>query len=225
MTYDWRKLYASSDFRWWTRAAISFACCFSVLLIFAYSKEVKKEGVDLVKIMIWPLFLIFLGINFGSYLRAVIVALAVRIEGGAEVSFGPLLKVGEGTKPSSTRKLADGLRPDIEIISLLHTSFYRADLTIENSDNQDWYQFEVIVVGEKEILSKITSVEYTLDIYWPERVRTITDDKTAFKLQDFSYEDTIVSAKVTLSDREDPIILNRYIDLHRRGRRLKPISW
>ena len=107
-------------------------------------------------------------------------------------------------------------------IALLHTSFFSPDGTARFADGREYYPFEVIVIAPPPVAQRITSVTYHLEEAWPEANRTqVTSDRASrFKMKELANGTSIVTAEVAIAGQEEPLTLNRFIDLRRDGPRL-----
>ena len=104
-------------------------------------------------------------------------------------------------------------------IALLHTSF-----RYPNADRGGlkYYGIQVIVMAQDAVMKQIRSVTYHLDPAYPPENRTyvVTDRASRFKLKELANGTSIVRAVIDLEGRDQPIELNRFIDLRSDGPRL-----
>jgi hypothetical protein len=108
----------------------------------------------------------------------------------------------------------------LENVALLHTSFSRKDETDIRDDGMAYYQIEVILLAPDEVLNRVEQVTYYLDKVYPDPVRTVKDRTSRFKLKELANGTSIVRADVKLREQDNPIQLNRFIDLRRDGPRI-----
>lgn len=172
----------------------------------------------------WLLVLLVAAVAFRSEIQAFAEAIVERVKGGASLSVGSFFKMESlrvaAEKIPSPATAADPV--SLANIALLHTSFFRPDKTREFSDGLTYYQFEVIVMAPDDVLERVESVRYELEDAWPEdlRVKTITDRASRFKMRDLANGTSIVIARVKLREQEQPVVLNRFIDLRPDGPRI-----
>jgi hypothetical protein len=107
-------------------------------------------------------------------------------------------------------------------VALLHTSFFSAKGTQRFNDGRTYYQFEVIVIAPPSVMRRISSVTYHLEAAWPEpnREQIITDPSSRFKMKELANGTSIVTADIAIQGQDEPLQLNRFIDLRPDGPRL-----
>lgn len=179
--------------------------------------------VKLVTGLEWLLVLLVAAVVFHRQGVALADAIVERVTAGASLNlWGAKLE----SLPESARKIpspASAADPvSLTNVALLHTSFLRPDKTREFNDGRTYYQFEVIVMAPDDVLQRIESVIYQLDNAWPkdQRVKEITDRASRFKMQQLANGTSIVVATVQLRDQDQPVVLNRFIDLRPDGPRI-----
>lgn len=108
-------------------------------------------------------------------------------------------------------------------ITLLHTSFFSEKGTRRyGGDGRAYYQFEVIVMAPEAVMERVERVVYHLEDAWPKELRTkvINDRASRFKMKDLANGTSIVVADVYFRDDDQPLQLNRFIDLRLDGPRI-----
>lgn len=75
------------------------------------------------------------------------------------------------------------------------------------------YAFHVVVQATDEVLDRIESVRYSLHPSYPNPIQVVTDRKSRFKLKELAWGESSVRAEVKIKGQDQPIKLNRYINL------------
>ena len=212
----------------WERVYLPVAAFATVLLVAVTILTVPADrGELLVKLFTgldWLLVLLVAAVAFRSQAQALADAIVERVKNGASFSVGSFFKME--SLPEAARRIpspATATDPvSLANIALLHTSFFRPDKTREIGDGLTYYQFEVIVMAPDDVLARVESVRYELEKAWREdlRVQTITDRASRFKMKELANGTSIVLAKVKLRDQEQPVVLNRFLDLRPDGPRI-----
>lgn len=177
--------------------------------------------VDLLTGLAWPLVLLVAVVVFWPQLQAVASEIVTRTQRGAALQLG-IVSVS-AISEQAARIPSPGAQPvALENIALLHTSFVRPDKTREFDDGRTYYQFEVIVIAPDDVLRRVRTVRYQLENAWPQdrRVQVVTDRKSRFKLKELANGTSIVRAQIDLHGQDQPLLLNRFIDLRSAGPRL-----
>jgi hypothetical protein len=150
-------------------------------------------------------------------IRGTLVSLASKIASADRIQFKDWLII-QGTQripiPDDTHAVT------LDNVALLHTSFVRPDKTREVNDGMTYYQIEIIVLAPAPVLDRIEQVTYHLDPTYPNPEREITERKTRFKLKELANGTSIVRALIKLRNQDEPLQLNRFIDLRPEGPRL-----
>ncbi|ALG10429.1 pYEATS domain-containing protein [Kibdelosporangium phytohabitans] len=178
--------------------------------------------VNLITGLAWPLALLIMALVFWPQLQDIATVIVTRVHGGAAFQLGGF---SVGSLPEQAARIpSPGVTGPVSLenIALLHTSFIRPDKTREFDDGRTYYQFEVIVIAPDDVLRRVVSVRYELEKAWPEhlRVRTVADRATRFKLKELANGTSIVTARIDLRGQDQPLLLNRFIDLRPDGPRL-----
>ena len=106
-----------------------------------------------------------------------------------------------------------------------HTSFLRTDKQEEYRQrtgvNLNHYDIRVIVDSYyRGALDRIDRVEYILHSAYPNPIQYRRSPEDKFLLKELANGEYVLMAKVFLKDREEPILLQRYITLWESGPRL-----
>lgn len=194
----------------------------AVVAVFLAPTTRARLLVDLVTGLAWPLVLAAVGVAFWPQLKGLAEELVSRVLRGAAVEFGGLISVSSVPEqaariPSPAKAAPIGL----ENIALLHTSFVRPDKTRQFGDGRTYYQIEVIVMAPDDVLRHILKVTYELEKAWPApHTRPVEDRESRFKLKELANGTSIVRARVDLQGQDQPVLLNRFIDLRPDGPRI-----
>jgi hypothetical protein len=78
----------------------------------------------------------------------------------------------------------------------------------------------VVVLAPPPTLDRIISVTYRLDPAYDKNVYEIKDRLSRFKLKELANGTSIVRAEIKFREQDDPLYLNRFIDLRPEGPRL-----
>ena len=194
----------------------------AVVAIFVAPTVRASMLVELVTGLAWPLVLLVAVIGFWPQLRDLVVVVVARVRQGAAFQLGMISvssvveQAGRIPSPNAAALVS------LENIALMHTSFLRPEETSSRNDGRTYYQFEVIVIAPRDVLERVVSVTYELAEAWPAhlRVRTVTDRASWFKLKELAWGTSIVRARVELRGQDQPVFLNRFIDLRAEDRRL-----
>jgi hypothetical protein len=179
--------------------------------------------VNLFNGLAWPLALLVIVIAFWPQLQKLADELVRRAQQGASFQLPGGFSVG--SLPEQAARIPSPPATEsvsLANIALMHTSFLRPDKTRELNDGRTYFQFEVIVMAPDDVLGRVESVRYELEAAWPEhlRVRTVTDRASRFKLKELANGTSIVTARIDLRGQDQPVVLNRFIDLQPDGPRL-----
>jgi len=179
--------------------------------------------VSLVTGLAWPLVLVLVLVLFWPQVRELVSEVVTRTRKGSSLQIASLLSLGE--LPAQAERIpSPGATESVTLsnIALLHTSFLRQDKTREYSDGRIYYQFEVIVIAPESVMARIESVIYHLEDAWPPTLRTqaVRDRESRFKMKELANGTSIVRADVKFTDSEEPVYLNRFIDLRPDGPRI-----
>ncbi|WP_369335580.1 pYEATS domain-containing protein [Streptomyces sp. SID12501] len=201
---------------------VLIVCCLAATVVFVTSVARARIFVDLLTGLAWPLALMVAAITFWPHIQVLAFEVVTRVKGGASVRVGPLSLSSLPEQADHIPSPGAGESVSLESIALLHTSFIRSDKTREFNDGRTYYQIEIIVIAPSEVWRRVISVKYELDGKWPSgrRVQTVTDSFSRFKLKELAYGTTIVRAQVELRGQDQPLLLNRFIDLRPDGLRL-----
>jgi hypothetical protein len=135
-----------------------------------------------------------------------------------------------GGQPRTSAELLPG-QADSEVLPfdyffLNHTSFLRpekqAEFKSRTGVDREHYDIRIIVDSYyKDALERIDRVEYLLNPAYPEPLRLRRNRNQKFLLEELANGESVVIARVYLHEKPDePIFLQRYIDLWPEGPRL-----
>ena len=193
----------------------------AVVAVFRAPAARARLLVDFVTGLAWPLVLAAVVVAFWPQVKVIADEIVRRVKGNAAFQVGGMFSVSplpvEAEKiPSPPAEAPVGL----ENIALLHTSFLRPDKTTEFDDGLTYYQIEVIVMAPNDVLRRIEKVTYELQKEWEaRRVRPVEDRSSRFKLKELANGTSIIRARVDIQG-QDPLFLNRFIDLRPDGPRI-----
>ncbi len=124
------------------------------------------------------------------------------------------------TARGSTATASDNALLSEAYIALFSTSFLRPDKSAERG--QKMWQIEVIVLGPDAALDQIESVRYVLDPSYPRGEYVIGVDKRRekFKFKELANGYSIVRAELRFKGQQEPLHLNRFINLTDDGPRI-----
>jgi hypothetical protein len=204
-------------------AALVIAGLALVFAVFYAPRDRVTSLVNLVTGLAWPLVLVLGLVAFWPQVHALATEIVTRTQKGSSLQLANFLLLGE--LPDQAEQIpSPGAAESVTLknIALLHTSFLRPDKTREYSSGRIYYQFEIIVIAPESVMERIDSVTYHLAGAWPThlRVQTIRDRASRFKMKELANGTSIVGADVHFSDSEEPLHLNRFIDLRPDGPRL-----
>ena len=185
--------------------------------------------------VLWPI----LAAAFLFFMRGRIAAL---VGSGAEVAF-EFMGAKLAVKPSEAVRVPAQARESNETTVELapvksreplpadyyflnHTSFIRPDKQHEfqarTKVNRPHYDIRVILDSYYSgALERVKHVEYILHQAYPEPLQIRSQAATKFLLKELANGEYVLIAKVSLTDRKEPIILQRYITLLKDGPRLE----
>jgi hypothetical protein len=194
-----------------------------VAAVFFAPRDRASELVTLVTGLAWPLVLVLGLALLWPQLHELASEVVLRTRKGSSLQLASFLSLGE--LPAQAKRIPSPAAAEsvtLSNIALLHTSFVRQDKTREYSDGRIYYQFEVIVMAPGPVMARIDSVVYHLEDAWPPHLRrqTVHDRASRFKMKELANGTSIVRADVKLIDDEEPVHLNRFIDLRTDGPRI-----
>ena len=76
------------------------------------------------------------------------------------------------------------------------------------------------MVAPETTLDRIESVTYRLDKVYRVNLYETSERQSRFKLKELANGTSIVRAEIKISGQDDPVYLNRFIDLRPRGPRI-----
>lgn len=197
-------------------AGIAFLVAVIACVAVLRSPHISDASANLVRGLIWPTFLVIVVLLFRSQTETLITILFKRIEFADKMVFGSTGISIEGRIPAP----AKGEPVTLANLALLHTSFLREDQSRRRADGLVYYQIEVVVAAAKETLDRIASVTYRLDPHYPETMRRITNRASRFKLKELANGTAIIRAEIEFMGQEEPVYVNRLIDLRLDGPRI-----
>lgn len=107
-------------------------------------------------------------------------------------------------------------------VALLHTTWFSPRDTARMGDGMRYYRFDVVVMAPPGVMQRITSVIWRTSDVWPEqyRVRLSQDRADRFRMKELANGTSIVRAEINIDGQEEPLRLNRFIDLREEGPRI-----
>jgi hypothetical protein len=186
--------------------------CFSILQPDA--GKLSEPAVGLVRSLVWPSVLILTLLFFRQQAEVLFANLNDLI---ARVSSFTIANISMQAGPERIPVPKGSDLVTLENVALLHTSFLRRDKTREFNDGLIYYQIEVVVIAPDVTLDRIELVTYHLDESYPKTTYPIDDRQTKFKLKELANGTSIVRAEIKFKDQENPLHLNRFIDLRPEG--------
>ena len=104
-------------------------------------------------------------------------------------------------------------------IALLHTTWFSPKDTARRADGMRYYRFDVVVMAPRAVMQRITSVIWRTSDVWPEqyRVRLSQDRADRFRMKELANGTSIVRAEINIDGQQEPLRLNRFIDLREEG--------
>ncbi len=187
------------------------------------SGRVTEPAVKLVTSFIWPIVVLMAIVLYQPQAEDLLAELAMRIRGGSALKF---LGFELQTLPEQARRIpspSTEQKVTLKNITLLHTSFFSEEGTRRyGGDGRAYYQFEVVVMAPDAVMERVERVVYHLEDAWPKELRTkvINDRASRFKMKDLANGTSIVVADVYFRDDDQPLQLNRFIDLRLDGPRI-----
>jgi hypothetical protein len=165
-----------------------------VFAVFLAPHDRASELVSLVTGLAWPLVQVIALLLFWPQVRDLVSEVVTRTRKGSSLQLA-FLSLGE--LPAQAERIPSPAATEsitLSNIALLHTSFLREDKTRE----------------------------YHLEDAWSPALRTQTVDnrESRFKMKELANGTSIVRADVRFKGGEDPVYLNRFIDLRPDGPRL-----
>ncbi|MCA9731925.1 MAG: hypothetical protein H6696_06480 [Deferribacteres bacterium] len=176
------------------------------------------DWVPLFQTLVWPVFIILAFLIFRKPAKKLIHVITERIHKGADFSIGPQgVTVGsapklEQPKENLAKKEVNELNYEElqEIFYISHTAQFARIL----DDGKEDYSVTVwIDSGYDYLFERITKVVYHLhSSYYPRDRRESVSRMQNFELKFYAWGQFNLNAEVFLKDRENPIILWRYIN-------------
>jgi hypothetical protein len=188
-------------------------------ILYLSSWKITEPVSDLLASIIWPAAVIVVMVLYRHELAQTLLVLIGRIQRGHGFKFGMFEIHGVSDSipvPSSPDETT------LMNIALLHTSFLSERGTAKIGDGKTYYQFELIVIARRSLLSKVKKVTYFLPDAWPEpnRIHVVTDASSKFKMKELANGTAIVYAEIEIEGKSEPVRLNRFIDLRAEGPRI-----
>jgi hypothetical protein len=127
----------------------------------------------------------------------------------------------EGKRRHNAAVPAPGVAQKItgEHLALIY-SCWRAPAHDARFPGHEVYRFDVIIAAEAPVLEEIEKVVYLLPPAWPTSPCEIADPASAFGLQELTWADLLVRARVHLRHQDEPVFLSCYVRLAQHGPRL-----
>jgi hypothetical protein len=194
-----------------------------VSAVFIAPRDRVSELVSLITGLAWPFVLVLGLVLLWPQVRELASEVVTRTRKGSSLQLASFLSLGE-LPVQAERIPSPGATGSVTLsnIALWHTSFLREDKTREYGDGRIYYQFEVIVIAPESVMARVNSVIYHLEDAWPStlRTQTVRDRESRFKMKELANGTSIVRADIKFTDSEEPVYLNRFIDLRPDGPRL-----
>ena len=202
--------------------------------------EVLQAWAAILAALAWPLVALILVAIFYPILatgvKEGLFSLRLGLKGVAELSVEPTKGMrlpGTNTDEDRHQPVEDvDLQPRIaqdklplDYYFLNHTSFLRRNMQAEFQQRtgvpRDHYDIRVIVDSYyRGALERIDQVEYILHQAYPKPIQYRRNPADKFLLKELANGEYVLMAKVFLNDREEPVLLQRYITLWNSGPRL-----
>lgn len=171
-----------------------------------------KEWAAILDATIWPVFLLIFIIIFYKSIKSLIESIKVRIDKGSEFttpigSLGPVPSEIEAPKedePITENNMA-----------LIHSSWRYPKK--DREFKRPMYCFHAVIEAPKQVLDSIEYVKYHLHPSYPNKVQTVTDRKSQFKLKELAWGEFNLRAEVKVDGQDGKILLTRYINLTETG--------
>jgi hypothetical protein len=180
--------------------------------------------VQVITSLIWPIVVLVVIVLYQPHVERLFLEIAERIKGGSGVKIGNFVEIE--SLPEQARRIPAPSEEEnitIENIALLHTSFLSEKGTrLYGGDGRAYYQFEVVVMAPDVVMERVDKVIYHLENAWPETLRTreTRDRASRFKMKDLANGTSIVVADVYFRGNDQPLKINRFIDLRPDGPRI-----
>ncbi|MFJ3117572.1 MULTISPECIES: pYEATS domain-containing protein [unclassified Pseudomonas] len=208
------------------KAAIIALCgvLFVHALFLVPPERMTVPVVSIITSLIWPIIVLVILVLFQPYVERLFLEITERIKGGSGLKIGSFLEIQ--SLPEQARKIpvpSEEQNVTLENIALLHTSFFSETGTrLYGGDGRAYYQFEVVVMAPDVVMEHVDRVVYRLENTWPEALRTreTRDRASRFKMKDLANGTSIVEADVYFRGSDQPLKLNRFIDLRPDGPRI-----
>ncbi|XUW93324.1 hypothetical protein OH764_34940 (plasmid) [Burkholderia sp. M6-3] len=180
--------------------------------------------VQVITSLVWPVIVLVVIVLYQPHVEKILLEIAERIKGGSGVKFGRFMEI-ESLPEQAQRIPAPQKEENVTVanIALLHTSFISEKGTLQyGGDGTTYYQFEVVVMAPDAVMERVDRVIYHLADAWPEalRKRETRDRASRFKMKDLANGTSIVVADVYFRGNDQPLELNRFIDLRPDGPRI-----
>jgi hypothetical protein len=202
-----------------TGIAIISVPLISAIILYIPPERLTENAASLISALVWPYLTLILITLFWTQLDKLFffVLENFRKRSISEVIFGNIFGIKLEVEKIPAPKNIENTT--LSNIALLHTSFLTSKRPIGYDEATTFYQFEVIVAAPTPVMDSISHVKYYLGEPWPEslRERTIENRSSRFKMKDLANGTSIVRADVYLRDKDEPIQLNRFIDLRPNG--------
>lgn len=182
-----------------------------------HKESISEPEAGLIKSFVWPSIVVILVLYFRTQAESLLATINDKIEKTTKFQFA---NVSVETGPGAIPLPKSGEPVTLENVALLHTSFLRPDKTQKYADGRDYYQIEIVVVAPSSTLDSIESVTYRLEKVYENNVIVTTERNSRFKLKDLANGTSIVRAELKFRGQEQPLYLNRFIDLRPTGPRI-----
>jgi hypothetical protein len=197
---------------------------FAVVLVFVIPEDrPNSEAVQLLSGLAWPFVALAAIIVFHAQVGHLLANIASRVAAGSGFSIGKFLTLTEATEATKhVPAPAPGMPVTLANIALLHSTWFSQKHTLQYNDGQRYYRVDVAIVARFATLQRIESVTYRLPDSWsPElRERTLTNVENRFLMKELLNGTAIVTAEVRFKNQEQPLHLNRFLDIRNDGQHL-----
>lgn len=204
---------------------ISLFCALLLLLFLVPPDRITAPVATVISSLVWPFLILAASLLFQRQAAVLLAEVSDRILNGAGFKIANVIEIGARTveeKAAAIPAPPQGDAVTLANVALLHTSF-PPKKPPKFADGRSYLQIEVIVIAPMPVMSRIASVTYRFDQNaYPESslVYVRTNREERFKVKELANGTSIVRAEVKFIDVEQPLLLNRFIDLRSDGPRI-----
>lgn len=188
------------------------------------SRSNDRGDRQIITSLVWPIIVLVVTVLYQPHVETLLLEIAKRIKGGSGFKIGNIVEIQ--SLPEQARRIpapSEEQNITLENIALLHSSFFsELGTRLYGGDGRAYYQFEVVVMAPDVVMERVDRVIYHLENAWPEALRTreTRDRASRFKMKDLANGTSIVAADVYFRGNDQPLKLNRFIDLRPDGPRI-----